>query len=80
MALKNMSLREIKYKLISKGTNANIIDDYFTKNYDLLIEYEQKSAQNIYNKKSRTMDKQDIITYLMKKGYKQESIKQIEEN
>jgi len=74
-----MSIREMKYKLISKGTNASIIDDYFSQNHDELIEFEQKSAQNIYNKKLRTMEKQDIISYLIKKGYKQESIKHIED-
>lgn len=79
MSLNNMSLREIKYKLISKGVKINIIEDYFSENYEELIEFEQKSAQNIYLKKSRTMEKQDIISYLMKKGYKEESIKKIEE-
>lgn len=77
MSLKNMSIKEMKYKLISKGTNANIVDDYFNENYDELLEFEQKSAQNIYLKKCKTMEKQEIKMYLMKKGYKQESIKGI---
>ncbi len=79
MSLKNMSLLEMKYKLISKGVKINIIQDYFSENYDELLEFEQKSAKNIYLKKSKVMDKQDIISYLMKKGYKQESIKILED-
>lgn len=80
MSLKNMSVKEMRYKLISKGTNTNVIEDYFSNNYDALIEFEKKSAQNIYLKKQKTMDNQEIISYLMKKGYRQESIKQLEEN
>lgn len=79
MSIKNMSIKEMRYKLISKGTNANLIDDYFIKHNDELIQFEEKSAQNIYCKKSKTMDIQEIKTYLLKKGYKQESIKAIEE-
>ena len=76
MALNNMSIKEIKYKLLSKGIKSNILDDYISENYDELLEYEKKSAKKIAIKKSG-LEKQEIKNYLMKKGYKEESIKEV---
>ena len=73
--LKNLSLYELKYKLSSKGVSRNLIDDYFDKNIDVLLEYEKKSAENIINKKKRNMEIEDIKQYLRRKGYKEESIR-----
>ena len=73
MALKNLSIKEVKYKLLSKGINKNILDDYFSENIDMLKNYEVQSAKNIANKKSN-LEKEEIITYLRKKGYESESI------
>ena len=78
MALKNMSIKEMKYKLYSKGLKEDVIDDYFSKNEEECREFEEKSAQNIFIKKSKTMEKQDIIMYLRKKGYTGDSIKNAE--
>ncbi len=78
IALKNMSIKEMKYKLYSKGLKEDVIDDYFSKNNDECREYEEKSAQNIFMKKSKTMEKQDIVMYLRKKGYMGDSIKNAE--
>lgn len=75
MALRNLSIKEIRYKLMQKGINNNLIDEYISSNYDELIEYEIKSAKNIAIKKYN-MEKEDIKQYLMKKGYKQESIRE----
>ena len=47
MALKNLSIKEIKYKLYSKGINKNLLEDYIQKNYEELEKYEKRSAQNI---------------------------------
>ena len=74
--LKNLSLKELKYKLISKGLSKNIIEDYLYENKDDLEEYEIKSAINIIHKKIDTSDKEDIKLYLLKKGYQDKSIKQ----
>ena len=74
--LKNLSIREIEYKLISKGINRNIIEDYIYNNRDDLEEYEIKSAKNIINKKSSYMEIEEIKQYLLKKGYKSENIKE----
>lgn len=73
--LKNLSIKEVKYKLLAKGLNKNDIDDYFYENKEELNEYEQNSARNIFYKKQRDMDEQEIKQYLLKKGYKSENIK-----
>lgn len=75
ISLKNLSIKEMKYKLISKGISANLIEDYIQKNQEELNEYEKKSADNIVLKKSVNMNEIEIKQYLMKKGYKEEHIK-----
>ena len=47
MALRNLSLFEIKYKLMSKGIKTSDIEDYFSQNYEVLMEYEKSSAKKI---------------------------------
>lgn len=76
IALKNLSLKEVRYKLLSKGIKNNDIDNYFQTNYDKLLDYEKQSAENLVNKKKYTMEEKDIRLYLLKKGYKEESIKE----
>ncbi len=76
ITLKNLSIKEIKYKLLSKGLNKDDIEDYLYENKEELEEYEIKSAENIIYKKSSTMEKEEIMQYLLKKGYKNDSIKQ----
>ncbi len=73
--LKNLSKREIQYKLMTKGIKKDDIEDYFYENSEVLDEYEQKSAYNIYNKKITTMEPEEIKQYLLKKGYSSENIK-----
>ena len=72
--LKNLSMREIQYKLMAKGLKRNDIEDYIYENKEELEEYETKSASNIIYKKSASMESDDIKQYLLKKGYKIESI------
>ena len=74
MALKNLSIKEVKYKLLSKGLKKEDIEDYIYNNKEDLEEYEIKSISNIIYKKSSTMDKEEIKQYLLKKGYKSENI------
>lgn len=76
IALKNLSIKELKYKLASKGISSSLVEDYISKNLEELEEYEKKSAENIAIKKSVNMDENDIKMYLMKKGYKEENIKE----
>ena len=73
--LKNLSLKEVKYKLLAKGLNKDDIEDYFYEHKEKLNEYEQKSAKNIFYKKQRDMEQDEIKQYLLKKGYKLENIK-----
>ena len=56
MALKNLSIKEINYKLYSKGIKKQLIEDYIDKHYEELNEYENKSAQNIKIKKQNLMN------------------------
>lgn len=73
-ALKNLSIKELKYKLLSKGLNKNDVEDYIYENKEELEEYEVKSASNIIYKKSNSLEEQEIKQYLLKKGYKLENI------
>lgn len=72
--LKNLSIREIQYKLMAKGLKRNDIEDYIYENKEELEEYETKSASNIIYKKSTSMESSEIKQYLLKKGYKIENI------
>jgi len=64
--LKNMSIKEIK---------RDVLEDYVSEHIDELEEYEKQSAQNIINKKIHNTEKEDIINYLLRKGYKRDNIK-----
>ena len=68
ISLKNLSIKEIKYKLLSKGLNKSDIEDYIYENIEEL------------KKKITLMKEEEIKQYLLKKGYKEENIeKAIEE-
>ncbi len=73
--LKNLSLREIRYKLLYKGISKDKIEEYISENYEELEDYEKKSAKNIIYKKSTSMELEEIKQYLLKKGYSSESVK-----
>ena len=77
IAIKNLSRKEISYKLYSKGIDKSLIEDYFSEHNEELYEYELKSARIIFNKKINIMDKEEIKNYLRKKGYKDDIIKEI---
>lgn len=72
--LNNLSRKEVKYKLYSKGIENSLIEDYFSENSEELYEYELKSAKNIVIKKQTTMDEEEIKNYLRKKGYREDII------
>ena len=65
-----MSIKEIKYKLYTKGVDKKLIEKYIDKNIDALQEYEGNCMQKIRDKKAQTMDEREIEQYLYKKGYK----------
>lgn len=72
--LKNLSMTELRYKIIAKGLSKELIEDYFYENKDELIEYEIKSAKNLIYKKSKDLEEVEIKNYLLKKGYKSDNI------
>lgn len=74
IALKNLSIREIQYKLSAKGIKKSNIEDYIYENQEELEKYEIKSATNLIYKKSSYMEKEEIKQFLLKKGYKLENI------
>ena len=80
IALKNLSRKELKYKLLSKGLNKDLVEDYIDKNNEKIEEYEIKSATQLAIKKISQMEKEEIRQYLLKKGYKPENIQTVIEN
>ena len=72
MALNNLSIKEIKYKLQTKGISSDLIDDYISGNKEQLVDYEYESAKKIAIKKSQIMQKEEILAFLLKKGYMKE--------
>ena len=59
-ALKNLSIKEIRYKLLAKGISKDKIDDYMSENRKEMLEYEEKSASTVAYKKSSSMEKEDV--------------------
>lgn len=78
--LKNMSIKEIEYKLMTKGLKKDIINNYIYTNKEELLDYEIKSAKTIFIKKQNLLETEEIINYLKKKGYLEETIKIAQED
>lgn len=76
MALNNLSLKEVRYKLMAKGINSGLIDEYFSKYQERMQEYEVYSARNLIIKKEKQMDENTLMQFLLKKGYKSDNIRQ----
>lgn len=76
-ALKNLSIKEVKYKLQQKGIRKSDLEEYISSNYEEMYEYETNSAIAIALKKETTMDKEEIKNYLLKKGYQEQIIKEV---
>lgn len=73
MSLKNLSIKEVEYKICQKGVKKNLIDDYVCKNKEDMLEYEVASAKAIILKK-KNLEENEIKDYLYKKGYMSESV------
>ncbi len=74
IALKNLSIKEIVYKICQKGIKKSMIDEYVCKNKETMLEYEISSAKNIILKKQMDNEENEIKNYLYKKGYMSDSI------
>ena len=61
MAINTLSIREMKNKLYAKGISSDIIDWYFEKNEDEIVEYELR---------------EEIEQFLYRKGYSLEITKE----
>ena len=70
IALKNISIYEIKNRLYSKGISKDDIEDYIYEHREELEEYENRAKENIIIKKATTMDENELKNYLYKKGFK----------
>ena len=77
--INTLSIKEMKYKLFQKGLDKDLIEDYIYEHEDELQQYESNCAKKIYNKKLSSMEKKEIINFLIKKGYNEESIKNIQD-
>ena len=73
-SLKNLSLKELNYKLYSKGISKEEIENYMSLHGEELVDYEINSALNIIRKKMNTSEWEDVANYLYKKGYLEETI------
>ena len=69
MNLKTLSIKEIKYKLMTKGLDRKLIEQYIEKNYEELNEYEERCIEIVKKKKSDSSE-EEIRQYLYRKGYK----------
>lgn len=74
MSLKNLSIKEVEYKVCQKGIDKNLVDDFICKNKEDMLEYEIASAKSIILKKQNSSEEIEIRDYLYKKGYMSESI------
>ena len=74
IALKNLSNKEIEYKLYSKVLKKEDIENYMYENKDELRQYEINSIRNIFIKKNTSLEREEIVKYLLKKGYQKDNI------
>ena len=76
--LKNLSIRELQYKLITKGVDRYSLEDFMESNKEELINYEIQSAKNILLKKVNLQNSEEIeeiLEYLYRKGYSKDNVK-----
>ena len=64
--LKACSIREIKFDLMKRGINEELIDKYIT---DDLESFEEMSAKELAIKKSKIGDIEEVKRYLLNKGF-----------
>lgn len=68
MNLKTMSIKEMKYKLATKGLDRKLIEEYIENNYEELKEYEDRCIEKVKAKKAGATE-EEIYQYLYRKGY-----------
>ena len=80
LAIKTMSIKEMKNKLYTKGLESDMIETYFSYHEEELKEYEIACAKKIIAKKQPQMEQEEIEAFLYKKGYSKESVRMAEED
>lgn len=75
MAINTLSIKQIKYKLYSKGLKSDLIESYIENHEEELQEYEKNNAENIVQKKINAVEEEKLKNFLKTKGYKEDSIK-----
>ena len=76
IALKDLSIKELSYKLIAKGIKKEDLESYISNNWEELEEYELKSAINVIKKKLKNEEIVKIKNKLFSKGYKSHIVNQ----
>lgn len=76
IALKCISIREIKNKIYEKGIYADDIEDYLYENREILSEYELNSAKKLADKK-KSMEPQKLKSYLINKGFDMDTVNKV---
>ncbi len=74
IVLKNLSIKEITFKLYQKGLDKSLVEDYICQNKEKMLEYEINSAKNIFMKKSKSLEEKEVREYLYKKGYMKDAV------
>lgn len=74
MALRTLSIKEIQYKLMAKGIERSALETYIDAHQEELQAYETQSVQKIMAKK-QMVEEREWIGPLLKKGYKEDSIR-----
>lgn len=73
--LKTLSIKELTYKIVQKGIDKNLLDEYICQNKETMLEYEISSAKKIiFKKRNANLEDSDIKKYLFQKGYMSETI------
>ena len=76
IALKDLSIKELSYKLIAKGIKKEELENYINNHIEELEEYELKSAINVIKKKLKNEEVVKIKNKLYSKGYKPHIVNQ----
>lgn len=79
IALNKLSIKEIKYKLYTKGIKNDLIDTYISDNFEKLYLFEINSAKKIVQKRKEDSNEK-IQSFLDKKGYNIDIIKKVLED
>ncbi len=75
VALKNLSIKEMVYKISQKGASKDSLDEFVCQNKETMLEYEIASAKNIIIKKKKSnVEDEDIKKYLYQKGFMSETV------